>query len=115
MSGIASSTGGRSPPRPRAVYIVDGSRTPQLKARNKPGPFKAAELGLQVLHIRGSQFVHRGAFLDHFMGLALEEGEEDLAHDRGVGVVDLGEEDIALDGLVGLLRVRFISRRRRKL
>ncbi len=30
----------------RAVYIVDGSRTPQLKARGKPGPFHAAELAL---------------------------------------------------------------------
>ena len=28
----------------RAVFIVDGSRTPQLKARNKPGPFTAANL-----------------------------------------------------------------------
>lgn len=34
-------TGG-SPSRP--VYIVDGSRTPFLKARGKPGPFPAAEL-----------------------------------------------------------------------
>ncbi len=30
----------------RSVYIVDGSRTPFLKARGKPGPFKAAELAL---------------------------------------------------------------------
>ncbi len=30
----------------RAVYIVDGSRTPQLKARNKPGSFHAAELAI---------------------------------------------------------------------
>ncbi len=28
----------------RPVFIVDGSRTPHLKARNKPGPFAAAEL-----------------------------------------------------------------------
>jgi acetyl-CoA C-acetyltransferase len=34
-------TGG-SPSRP--VFIVDGSRTPFLKARGKPGPFPAAEL-----------------------------------------------------------------------
>jgi acetyl-CoA C-acetyltransferase len=30
----------------RSVYIVDGSRTPFLKARGKPGPFKHAELGI---------------------------------------------------------------------
>lgn len=30
----------------RAVYIVDGSRTPFLKARGKPGPFKAADLAV---------------------------------------------------------------------
>lgn len=36
-------TGGK-PARP--VYIVDGSRTPFLKARNKPGPFTAANLAV---------------------------------------------------------------------
>ncbi len=30
----------------RDVYIVDGSRTPQLKARGKPGPFSASDLGV---------------------------------------------------------------------
>lgn len=30
----------------RPVYIVDGSRTPQLKARNKPGPFSSADLAI---------------------------------------------------------------------
>ena len=30
----------------RPVYIVDGSRTPQLKAQGKPGPFPAAELAI---------------------------------------------------------------------
>ena len=32
--------------RRRPVYIVDGSRTPQLKAKGKPGPFSAANLAL---------------------------------------------------------------------
>jgi len=36
-------TGGK-PARP--VYIVDGSRTPFLKARNRPGPFPAADLAV---------------------------------------------------------------------
>ena len=30
----------------RPVYLVDGSRTPFLKARGKPGPFRHAELGV---------------------------------------------------------------------
>jgi acetyl-CoA C-acetyltransferase len=30
----------------QSVYIIDGSRTPFLKARGKPGPFKAAELAI---------------------------------------------------------------------
>jgi len=30
----------------RPVYIIDGSRTPFLKARGKPGPFRAADLAV---------------------------------------------------------------------
>lgn len=33
-------------PASRAVYIVDGNRTPFLKARGKPGPFTAADLAV---------------------------------------------------------------------
>ena len=32
----------------RPVYVVDGARTPCLKARGAPGPFSAAELGTQA-------------------------------------------------------------------
>ncbi len=32
----------------RAVYVVDGARTPCLKARGAPGPFSAAELATQA-------------------------------------------------------------------
>ncbi len=39
-------TARRTTSRRRPVYIVDGSRTPQLKAKGKPGPFKAANLAL---------------------------------------------------------------------
>ena len=39
-----ASTG--SLPGSRAVYIVDGSRTPFLKAKGKPGPFPAADLAV---------------------------------------------------------------------
>jgi acetyl-CoA C-acetyltransferase len=28
----------------KAVYIIDGARTPFLKARNEPGPFAASDL-----------------------------------------------------------------------
>ena len=27
-----------------SVYIIDGARTPFLKARNRPGPFAASDL-----------------------------------------------------------------------
>ena len=37
----------RAGPRRRAVYVVDGARTPFLKARNQPGPFRAADLAVQ--------------------------------------------------------------------
>jgi acetyl-CoA C-acetyltransferase len=30
------------------VYVVDGARTPFLKARNKPGPFSASDLAVQA-------------------------------------------------------------------
>jgi acetyl-CoA C-acetyltransferase len=30
------------------IYVVDGARTPFLKARNKPGPFAAADLAVQA-------------------------------------------------------------------
>jgi acetyl-CoA C-acetyltransferase len=29
----------------KAIYIIDGARTPFLKARNRPGPFAASDLG----------------------------------------------------------------------
>ena len=32
----------------RPVYVVDGNRTPFLKAKGKPGPFPAAELAVQA-------------------------------------------------------------------
>lgn len=35
-------------PLSRPVYIVDGLRTPQLKARGKPGPFSASDLAVQA-------------------------------------------------------------------
>lgn len=34
--------------RSRVVYLVDGTRTPFLKARGKPGPFASADLAVQA-------------------------------------------------------------------
>ncbi|MFT6703775.1 MAG: acetyl-CoA C-acetyltransferase, partial [Gammaproteobacteria bacterium] len=35
-----------SPPKTREVYLIDGARTPFLKAKSTPGPFKAADLAV---------------------------------------------------------------------
>ena len=32
----------------KAVYVVDGARTPFLKAKNRPGPFAASDLATQA-------------------------------------------------------------------
>ena len=32
----------------RPVYVVDGNRTPFLRARGKPGPFHASDLAFQA-------------------------------------------------------------------
>jgi acetyl-CoA C-acetyltransferase len=42
----------------RPVYVVDGARTPFLKARNKPGPFRASDLAVSA----GRQLLTRQAF-----------------------------------------------------
>ena len=42
MGGQQAGWGGRP------VYVVDGSRTPFLRARGKPGPFHAADLAFQA-------------------------------------------------------------------
>lgn len=42
----------------RDVFIVDGARTPFLKARGKPGPFSAVDLAVQA----GRELIHRQNF-----------------------------------------------------
>ena len=32
----------------KAIYIIDGARTPFLKAKNRPGPFSAGDLATQA-------------------------------------------------------------------
>ncbi len=48
----------RAKPKGRPVYIVDGRRTPFLKAAGKPGPFVAADLAVQA----GRQLLARQPF-----------------------------------------------------
>lgn len=43
----------------RDVYIVDGTRTPFLKAKGKPGPFSASDLAVQA----GRELLQRQPFL----------------------------------------------------
>lgn len=47
-----------SPASIRDVYIVDGERTPFLKAKNKPGPFSASDLAVKA----GKQLLERQPF-----------------------------------------------------
>ena len=42
----------------KPIYIVDGARTPFLKARNRPGPFSASDLATQA----GKQLLARQPF-----------------------------------------------------
>ncbi|MBI1196158.1 MAG: acetyl-CoA C-acetyltransferase [Gammaproteobacteria bacterium] len=44
MAKRTTSTAAKGAP----VYIVDGSRTPQLKARGQPGPFRASDLAVSA-------------------------------------------------------------------
>ncbi len=50
LKAAAGGSGGKSAERPvggRPVYIVDGARTPFLRARGKPGPFTPVDLAVQ--------------------------------------------------------------------
>jgi len=42
----ATKTTTKKSAKPREIFVVDGSRTPFLKARGRPGPFKAIDLAL---------------------------------------------------------------------
>ncbi|MBI4357593.1 MAG: acetyl-CoA C-acetyltransferase [Gammaproteobacteria bacterium] len=50
--------------RTRFVYVVDGSRTPFLKARGEPGPLKASDLAVQA----GTALLQRQSFLPSSLG-----------------------------------------------
>lgn len=67
-------TGGK-PARP--VYIVDGSRTPFLKARNKPGPFPAASLALNCGRaLLSRQPFEPGAIDEVILGCVMPNADE---------------------------------------
>jgi acetyl-CoA C-acetyltransferase len=48
----------------KAVYIVDGTRTPYLKARDQPGPFSASDLAVAA----GRELLLRQPFERHQLG-----------------------------------------------
>ena len=53
------------------VYIIDGARSPFLKARNAPGPFSAGDLAVQTgreLLLRDPEF--------HALSLGCRRGEQ---------------------------------------
>lgn len=61
----------------RAVYLIDGARSPFLKMRGGPGPFKAAELAVQAA--RGlllRQPFEPGAFDEVILGCVAPGAEE---------------------------------------
>ena len=67
-------TGGK-PARP--VYIVDGSRTPFLKARNKPGPFTAASLAIHCGRaLLSRQPFEPGAIDEVILGCVMPNADE---------------------------------------
>jgi len=47
LNGMPSAPESPPPSRSRAVYIVDGARTPFLKVRGRPGPFTPVDLAVQ--------------------------------------------------------------------
>ena len=64
---------------------------------------RAAELLPEVSEIDGAQVVHRSAFSDHTMRLALEAHEVGLAQDGGVHIIQLLHQQTAPHRLVPLL------------
>jgi len=61
----------------KPVYIVDGSRTPFLKARGKTGPFAAADLALQTgRSLMQRQSFDVNAFDEVIMGCVMPSADE---------------------------------------
>jgi acetyl-CoA C-acetyltransferase len=61
----------------RRVYLIDGSRTPFLKARGKPGPFTPADLAVQCGRpLLARQPFPPDAFDDVILGCANQIADE---------------------------------------
>lgn len=70
----------------RDVYIVDGSRTPFLKARGKPGPFSASDLAVSTgQHLLARQNFSPAEFDEVIMGcMSPSENEANIARVIGL-------------------------------
>ena len=61
----------------KTVYVVDGSRTPQLKAKGKPGPFQAADLAVGAGRpLLTRQFFHPSDFDEVILGCVMPGPDE---------------------------------------
>ena len=61
----------------KTVYVVDGSRTPQLKAKGKPGPFQAADLAVGAGRpLLARQFFHPSDFDEVILGCVMPGPDE---------------------------------------
>ncbi len=76
----------RGTPMSRPVYVVDGRRTPQLKARGRPGPFTAGDLAVSAGR----------ALLLRYPGL------RDLIEEVIIGCVMPGPREVNIARVVGL-------------
>lgn len=65
----------------KAVYIIDGARTPYLKAREQPGPFSAADLAVAAgRHLLLRQPFEPGAIGETILGCVMpRENEANIA------------------------------------
>ncbi len=63
--------------RRNRVYIVDGSRSPQLKARGKPGPFSASDMAVQAGRaLLARHDIDRGALDEVIIGCVMPSERE---------------------------------------
>ena len=63
------------------IYIIDGARTPFLKARNKPGPFAASDLATAAgsapaKRVSNASAIVRPRLVDHTRRSACRENRK---------------------------------------
>ncbi len=61
---------------------------------------RVTELFFEGVQVDIMQGIDLGALLDCSMSFSLEDGEIGLAHDRGVGIIHLLEQDVPPDRLI---------------